>query len=73
MKFPIQNYRILEQQNISGNIIFIPQQRKFLFFWAPFMEMTMFPRRIEFETIESALKFLNRQVQKPRERVHYIE
>lgn len=65
------NHRIVEQQNISGNIVFVPQERKFVLFWVPFMEMTMFPRRIEFETIESARKFLNRQVQKPKERIHY--
>lgn len=65
------SYRIVEQQNINGNVVFIPQERKFLFFWFPFMEMTMFPRRIEFETIESARKFLRRQLQKPQERYYY--
>lgn len=65
------NFRIVEKQNINGNIVFVPEERKFLFFWVPFMEMTMFPKRIEFETIESATKFLNRQVQKPKDKVHY--
>ena len=68
-----KNYRIVEQQNISGNVVFIPQLRKFLFFWVPFMEMTMFPKRIEFETIESARKFLNRQLERPKEKIYYIE
>lgn len=67
-----KSYRIIEQQNISGNTVFIPQHRKFIFFWVPFMEMTVFPRMIEFETIESAMKFLNRQIQKPKERVYYF-
>lgn len=68
----LKKYRILEQQNNNGNIVFVPQERKLLLFWMPFMEMTVFPRKIEFETIESARKFLRRQIQKPRERVHYI-
>lgn len=65
------NYRIVEMQNLNGNIIFVPQERKFLFFWVPFMEMSMFPKRIEFETIQSALKFLNRQIEKPKDKLHY--
>lgn len=65
------NFRIIEKQDIKGNVIFIPQERKYLFFWAPFMEMTMFPKRIEFDNIESAIKFLNRQVQRPKEKIHY--
>lgn len=65
------NYRIVEMQNLNGNIIFVPQERKFFFFWVPFMEMSMFPKRIEFETIQSALKFLNRQIEKPKDKLHY--
>lgn len=68
----LKTHRILEQQNISGNIVYIPQYRRFIFFWFPFMEMNVFPRMIEFETIESATKFLNRQIRKPKERVHYV-
>lgn len=65
------SHRIVEQQNINGNIVFIPQQRRFIFIWFPFIEMNVFPRRIEFETIESALKFLSRQTSKPKEKIHY--
>jgi hypothetical protein len=68
-----KHHRILEQQNITGNVVFVPQERKFLFFWVPFMEFNMFPRKIEFETIESARKFLNRQIGKPKEKVYYVE
>lgn len=64
-------YRIIEQQNVNGNIVFVPQERKLLFFWFPFMEMTMFPRRIEFETMVNAKKFLRTQMNRPKERVHY--
>ena len=69
----LKTHRILEQQNITGNVVFVPQERKFLFFWVPFMEFNMFPRKIEFETIESARKFLNRQIGKPKEKVYYVE
>jgi len=67
-----KNYRIIEEQNINGNIVFVPQQRKFMFFWMPFMEFTMFPRKIEFETFHSARKFLKLQIEKPKERVYYV-
>lgn len=68
----LKNYRIVEEQDISGNDVFIPQYRKFIFFWIPFMEMNVFPRRIEFETIESAKKFLKRQIDKPKETIYYL-
>jgi hypothetical protein len=71
MDFLFKNYRIVEQQNINGNIVFVPQLRKFFIFWFPYMEMSVFPKRVEFETIESARKFLNRQIQKPEEKVYY--
>lgn len=69
----LKAHRIVEQQNISGNVVFVPQERKFIFFWLPFMEFNMFPKKIEFETIESARKFLNRQIGKPKEKVYYVE
>jgi hypothetical protein len=36
------------------------------------MELTVFPKKIEFETIESAKKFIKRQIDKPKEKVHYV-
>lgn len=66
-------HRIIEQQNINGNVVFVPQERKFIFFWLPFMEFNIFPKKIEFETIESARKFLNRQIGKPKEKIYYVE
>lgn len=68
----LKTHRIIEEQNINGNIVFVPQQRKLIFFWMPFMELTVFPKKIEFETIESAKKFLKRQIEKPKEKVYYI-
>lgn len=68
----IKNYRIIEQQNVNGDVVFVPQYRKLLFFWLPFMEMTMFPKRIEFATFLGARKFLARQEQRPKEKVHYF-
>ena len=69
----LKAHRIIEQQNISGNVVFVPQERKFIFFWFPFKEFNMFPKKIEFETIESARKFLNRQIGKPKEKIYYVE
>lgn len=66
-----KNYRIIEQQNINGDIVFVPQERKLIFFWVPFMEMNMFPRKIEFETLGNAEKFIKTQFNKPKERIHY--
>jgi hypothetical protein len=68
----LKNYRIIEEQNIGGNDVFIPQQRKFLLFWFPFMEMNVFPRRIEFESIENAKRFLQRQIDKPKVTIYYL-
>lgn len=65
-------YRIVEQQNINGNIVFVPQQKKFILFWIPFMETNMFPRKIEFETFENAKRFLDRQIEKPKEKFYYF-
>jgi hypothetical protein len=67
-----KSYRIVEEQNINGNMVFVPQQRALVFFWFPFMELTVFPKKIEFETIESAKKFIKRQIDKPKEKVHYV-
>jgi hypothetical protein len=67
-----KSHRIVEEQNINGNIVFVPQQRILMFLWFPFMELTVFPKKIEFETIESAKKFLKRQIEKPKEKVHYV-
>ena len=68
-----KTHRIVEEQNINGNIVFVPQERKLMFFWFPFMEFNVFPKKIEFETIESARKFLNRQIGKPKEKVYYFD
>ena len=68
-----KTHRIVEQQNITGNVVFVPQERKLMFFWFPFMEFNVFPKKIEFETIESARKFLNRQIGKPKEKVYYFD
>jgi len=68
----ISNYRIVEQQNLNGDVVFVPQYRKFVFFWIPFMELTLFPKRIEFATILGARNFLERQAKRPKEQVYYF-
>jgi len=68
-----KSFRIIEEQNISGNIVFVPQQKIFIFFWISFFELSVFPKKIEFETIESAKKFLKRQIEKPKEKVYYMQ
>jgi hypothetical protein len=67
-----KTHRIVEEQNINGNIVFVPQQKILIFFWTAFFELSVFPKKIEFETIESARKFLKRQVEKPKEKVYYL-
>lgn len=64
-------YRIVEKADLSGEICFFPQYKK-LFFWLNFMEMEVFPKVIKFYSLESATKFIKKQLKTPEKKIHYV-
>lgn len=64
-------YRIVEKADLSGEICFFPQYKKF-FFWLNFMEMEVFPKVIKFYSLESATKFIKKQLKNPEKKIYYV-
>jgi len=64
-------YRILERADLSGEICFFPQYRKW-FLWFNFMEMEVFPKMVKFHSLESAKKFIKKQLNSPKKKIHYV-
>lgn len=65
--------RIVEKYDIaSGDVKFFPEYRKFGF-WFPFMSVVVFPTVIKYDSHESAQKFLNKQIYKPKPKYYYIK
>jgi hypothetical protein len=64
-------YRIVEKSDLSGEICFFPQYKK-LFFWFNFMEMELFPKVIKFYSLESATKFIKKQLNNPEKKIYYV-
>ena len=67
----MKKFRILEKADFTGEICFFPQ-KKVLWMWMNFIEMEMFPKVIKFHSLESAIKFINKQKSAPQEKVHYV-
>jgi hypothetical protein len=65
-------YRIVEKADLTGEICYFPQYKKFWIYWN-FMEMDVFPRVIKFHSLESARKFIDKQLRSPKYKYHYIE
>lgn len=66
-------YRITEKYDIStGDVKFFPEKRKFGF-WFPYMNMVVFPSVIKYDSYESAKKFLEKQINKPEPKYHYLK
>lgn len=64
-------YRILEKADLSGEICFFPQYKKW-FLWFNFMEMEVFPKMVKFHSLESATKFIKKQLNNPEKKIHYV-
>lgn len=64
-------YRVVEQADLSGEICFFPQYKKF-FIWLNFMEMEVFPRIVKFHSLESATKFIKKQLKNPKKKIYYV-
>jgi hypothetical protein len=65
-------YRIVEKTDMTGEVCFFPQHKRF-FVWLNFMEMEVFPKVIKFYSLESATKFIKNQLNKPKEKIHFIK
>jgi hypothetical protein len=64
-------YRIVEKADLSGEICFFPQYKK-IFFWFNFMEMEVFPKVVKFYSLESATKFIKKQLKNPEKKIYYV-
>lgn len=65
-------YRIVEKSDLSGEICFFPQYKKF-FIWWNFMEIEVFPKIVKFYSLESATRFIKKQLNKPKEKIYFVE
>jgi len=65
-------YRIVEKPDLSGEICFFPQYKKF-FMWWNFMEIEVFPKIVKFYSLESATRFIKKQLNKPKEKIYFVE
>lgn len=64
-------FRIVEKQDVSNEVIYVPQYKKY-FMWWNFMQMEIFPKIITFYSFDSAKKFIHTQMSKPDEKYHYF-
>lgn len=64
-------YRIIEKADLKGEICFFPQYQRF-FIWFNFMEMEVFPKIVKFYSLESATKFVRKQLNNPEKKIHYV-
>lgn len=65
-------HRIVEKPDLTGEVCFFPQYKRF-FIWWNYVEMEMFPRLIKFHSLESATKFVKKQLNSPKEKIYFIE
>jgi hypothetical protein len=65
-------YRVVEKSDLTGELCFFPQYKKF-FIWWNFVEMEMFPKVIKFYSLESATKFIKKQFKNPERKIYYIQ
>jgi len=65
-------YRVIEQADLNGEICFFPQYKKIIF-WLYFYDFDFPPRQVKFYSLESATKFIKKQVNKPKNKIYYIK
>jgi len=65
-------YRIIEKSDLTGEICFFPQYKKF-FIWWNFIEVEVFPKIVKFYSLESATKFIKKQLNRPKEKIYFVE
>jgi hypothetical protein len=67
-----KSVRIVEKVDVSGEITFIPQYKK-LFFWFDFWNFEFPPSPIKFYSLSAAKEFIRKQLNKPKDKIHYYE
>lgn len=65
-------YRVLEKADLNGEVCFFPQYQKFLF-WLDFYDFDFPPKVMKFYSLESATKFIRKQMNKPKNKIYIIE
>lgn len=65
------NYRIRKTTDLDGSCIFIPQQKRFFFYW-DFWETSFPPHRVFFRSYESAFHFIELQKTKPKDEFYQL-
>lgn len=65
-------YRVLEKADLSGEICFFPQYKKFFLWWG-FYDFDFPPKIIKYYSLESAKKFIQKQTNKPKSKIYFIE
>jgi hypothetical protein len=68
----MMKYRIIEKSDLTGEICFFPQYKKF-FIWWNFIEVEVFPKIVKFYSLESATKFIKKQLNRPKEKIYFVE
>lgn len=63
-------YRIRKTTDLDGSTIFIPQIKRFMFYW-DFWETSFPPHKIFFRSFDVAVQFIDRQKTKPKD-VFYL-
>lgn len=63
-------YRIRKTTDLEGSTIFIPQIKRFMFYW-DFWETSFPPHKIFFRSFDAAVQFIDRQKTKPKD-VFYL-
>lgn len=67
-----KTFRIVEKADISGEVTFVPQHKK-LFFWVEFWNFEFPPSSIKFYSLSAAKEFIRKQLNKPKNKIHYYE
>lgn len=65
-------YRVLEKADLNGEVCFFPQYQK-LFIWWDFYDFDFPPKVMKFYSLESATKFIHKQMKKPKSKIYIIE
>jgi hypothetical protein len=64
-------FRIIEKIDLNGDLVFTPQYQKFLL-WFDFWNVDFPPSVVKFHNFQSAKEFIQKQISKPKNKIHYI-
>ena len=64
-------YRIKKTTDMDGIPIYVPQFKRFFFFW-DFWEVSFPPNKMFFRHYEEAERFISKQRTKPKDEFYYL-